>query len=500
MEEIFKDEAVRELLERYKIIWSLDHAIRLLSWDLRVMMPQKGVEERSIATANITVLKQKLLLSHEILELLDKAEGREERLNDYELGVLRYLKREIHYAKALPPSLLKEYTQTVGEARVRWREARRRNKYEIFKPYLEKIIDLSRKMADHLGYEEHPYDALLDRREEGFTVKDVDKIFNVLEPGIKRILEKVTAEGHYPSRHELEKKKYDVDVMVKLNREILEKLGYPLGVRSRLDVSTHPFTTGIGIRDVRITTRYAGLDFKRSLFGAIHEFGHALYNLQLDEKFMTTPLARGASSGIHESQSRFCENMIGRSREFAEAAYPIIKKHLKFVGEYTPEELYLYFNMVRPSLIRVDADEVTYNLHILLRYRLEKMMITGEVKVEELPERWNNLMEELLGVRPKTDTDGLLQDVHWSSGLAGFPAYTIGNIVSAQIKFHAEKELMGLERYIKELEFKPIREYLREKIHRWGATYPPKELVKRILGEEIDPKYLIRYLERKYLR
>jgi len=499
-QEVFTNSVVKEILKKTRVIWALNHASSLMGWDLRVNMPREGVTERSIASSEIAVLTQKLTLDPELIKLVEKAEEISDELNDYERGVVRVLKREIKIAKALPPKLVEEYTRITGEARVRWREARSRDNYEIFKPYLAKIIELSRKIAEHLGYEEHPYDALLDMREEGLRTKDVDSIFKVLEPGIRKVLDKIATRGSYPSKHELEDVRYDVEAMTKLNREVLEVLEYPLGVRGRLDVSTHPFTSSMGIKDVRITTRYEGYDFKRSLFAVIHEFGHALYALQIDERLMTTPIARGASGGVHESQSRFWENIIGRSKTFVEAIYPILAKHLEFVKNYTPSDIYLYFNTVKPSLIRVDADEVTYNLHILLRFKLEKLMITGEVKVDELPELWNSEMERLLGVKPKTYREGLLQDVHWSSGLAGFPAYTLGNIIAAQIKYHAERELKEIHDYIAELNLKPIREYLREKVHRWGATYPPKELIKRNFKEEINPTYFLKYLEEKYLQ
>ncbi|MEM1549612.1 MAG: carboxypeptidase M32, partial [Candidatus Methanomethylicia archaeon] len=242
-----------------------------------------------------------------------------------------------------------------------------------------------------------------------------------------------------------------------------------------------------------------GKDFKRSMYSTIHEYGHALYELQIDERLSGTLLATGVSGGMHESQSRFWENIIGRSRVFAEAIYPIIKKHLKFVEKYTPEELYYYFNTVKPSLIRVDADEVTYNLHILLRYKLEKAMITGDVKIGELPEVWNSEIERLIGVRPKSDSEGVLQDIHWSSGLGSFCNYTIGNIIAAQIRKHMMKKIK-IDEEIMKLNFKPIREYLKEKVHIWGSTYEPKELLKRSFNEEMNPIYLLEYLEEKYLK
>ncbi len=497
---LFENEVIKEILKKARTIWAISHAMSLMSWDIEVNMPREGVTERSIASSELAVLRQKLILDPELVKLVEKAEDKLEELNDYERGVVRVLKREIRIAKAIPPEVLQEYTRTVGEARIKWREAKQKDNYEIFKPYLAKIVELNRKMADYLGYEEHPYDALLDLREEGLRTRDVDGIFEVLEPGIKRALDKILAEQRFPREHELEKVKYDVDSMVKVNMEILKILEYPINTRGRLDISAHPFTSSMGIKDVRITTRYEGIDFKRSMYAVIHEYGHALYELQIDEKLMTTPIARGASAGVHESQSRFWENIIGRSRAFAKAIYPTLTKHLKFLEKYGPEELYIYFNTVKPSLIRVDADEVTYNLHILLRFKLEKLMITGEVKVDELPELWNSEMERLLGVKPKTYREGLLQDIHWSSGLGGFPGYTLGNVIAAQVKYNIEKELGELDKYIEELNFKPIREYLKEKIHKWGATYAPKELIKKSFGEELNPKYFIDYLERKYLK
>lgn len=497
---LFENEVVKKIIDKTRVIWALDHASGLMGWDLEVNMPREGVTERSIAASEIAVLKQKLTLDPELLKLVEKAEGIIDELNDHEKGVIRVVKREIKIAKSLPPKLVQEYTKLTREARIKWREAKAEDKYEIFKPYLAKIIEYNRKIAEHLGYEEHPYDALLDLREEGLRTRDVENIFRVLEPGIRKVLDKVLSDKLYPMEHELEKQKYNIDAMVKLNEEILRILNYPLGTSGRLDVSAHPFTIGLGIKDVRITTRYVGYDFKRSLFAAIHEFGHALYELQIDERLMATPIAGGVSAGLHESQSRFWENIIGRSRQFTEAIYPKLTEHLDFIKKYTPNDIYLYFNTVKPSLIRVEADEVTYNLHILLRFKLEKMMLMGEVKVDELPELWNNEMERLLGVKPKTYREGLLQDIHWTGGLGGFPGYTLGNIIAAQVKHYMEREIGEIYEYTEKLNFKPIQEYLKEKIHKWGSTYAPKELLKRSFGEEMNPKYFLNYLEEKYLQ
>ncbi|MEM4740547.1 MAG: carboxypeptidase M32, partial [Zestosphaera sp.] len=274
--------------------------------------------------------------------------------------------------------------------------------------------------------------------------------------------------------------------------------GFPIGKRARLDVSAHPFTINMGLKDVRITTRYEGYDFKRTLFSVIHEFGHALYELQIDEGLKYTPVGSGVSLGIHESQSRFWENVIGRSRAFVNAFIDLIRL-VSPARDRDPEDIYVYFNTVKPSLIRVDADEVTYNLHIILRFKLEKLMITGEVKVAELPELWDHEMESLLGIKPKNYSEGVLQDIHWSMGSIGyFPTYTLGTLLSSQIAYYMDRDLGGLYAHVVNKDFQRIKDYLREKIHRWGSIYPPKELLLKSFGETYNPEYFVGYLESKF--
>ncbi len=495
---MFENEVIKEIIEKYRVLWAIEHALSLMSWDTETYMPKAAASDRGIAAAELNLLSRKIMLSDEFTSLVDKAE-KQEGLNDYEKGVVRVLKRAIRIYKAIPPKLLEELVKTTTKARIVWREAKEKDDYAMFKDYLDKIVKLCREIAEHLGYDEHPYDALLDLHEEGLRTRDVDNIFNAITSDIKSILDKVLSEGYYPREHPLERVKYDIKAMESVNREILDILGYPKD-RARLDVSAHPFTIGMSIYDVRITTRYEGYDFKRSLFSVIHEFGHALYDLQIDPAISKTPIGSGVSLGVHESQSRFWENIIGRSREFTNAIYDILRKHLEFLKDYDVEEVYRYFNCVKPSFIRTEADEVTYNLHILLRFKLEKLMIAGEVKVEELPELWNNTMDELLGIKPSTYREGILQDIHWSMGNIGyFPTYTIGNILSAQIAYHADRDLGGLKNLVSVLKLEPIREYLKEKIHRWGSTYEPKELIRRSFGEDINPRYFIEYLKSKFL-
>ncbi|MEB3773873.1 MAG: carboxypeptidase M32 [Desulfurococcales archaeon] len=498
-EEVFTNKTVKDLLREYRVIWALGHAQSLLSWDSETYMPPEGVSERAIAMAELSVLSRKLYLRPDFVKLVERASAIED-LNDYERGVVRVLTRTIERLTKIPEELVYERAKTSQEATHAWRKAKEKSDYSIFKPYLERIIDINRRIAEHLGYEEHPYDALLDLYEEGLKTRDVDRIFEGLIPGLKKILEETLSAGYYPQHHDLEKVEYRKEDLEAVNREILDILGYPWS-RGRLDESPHPFTNGIGVKDVRITTRYEGVDPKRTIYAVIHEFGHALYELQVDERLMYTPIAGGASLGIHESQSRFWENIVGRSPWFTAKVREVLGKRLDIVKRYSSEEFYRYVNTVRPSLIRVDADELTYNFHIYLRFKLEKLMISGEIGAEDLPELWNSLMEELLGVKPRRDSEGVLQDIHWSGGMIGyFPTYTIGTIVSAKLWQAVEEEVGSLGDVIEGDRLGDLRAYLREKIHRWGSTYPPKELLQRSLSWSLEPEPLLRYLEWKYLR
>ncbi|MGB9729379.1 MAG: carboxypeptidase M32 [Thermoprotei archaeon] len=495
---LFQNKIVLDILEKYKTIWSIGHALAVLKWDVETYMPESGIEERSISVSQLNLLKQKLILDPDFISLIDKADEIRD-LNDFESGVVRVLKRSIKIYKSIPPKLLEEFSKVTQESVVIWKNAKIKNDFQTFQPYLEKIMVLSREIAEHLGYKEHPYDALLDLYEEGLTSRDVSSIFDSIVPTSKKVLETVLERKNYLQKHPLEDVTYSTDIMRNVTKELATILGYD-HKRFRIDTSAHPFTIGIGIRDVRVTTRYEGKDFKSALFSLIHEYGHALYELQNNEAFIATPLAGGVSLGIHESQSRFWENMIGRSKQFSKAVYPILAKHLDFLSKFSANDLYLYFNTVKPSLIRVDADEVTYNLHILVRFEIEKLLLNNEIKVSDVPELWNENMEKYLGIKPKTYSEGVLQDIHWSQGSVGyFPTYTIGNVVAAQLRAHMLKDIPDLYDQIANLKFTSIKDWLKDKIHKWGSTYPPKELLKKAIGEEINPHYFLQYLEEKYL-
>jgi len=490
---------VNLILDAYKPMWSLNHAISLMGWDFETYMPTSGTEERGMADSQLHILHKNLLLNKDFVGLVESAK-KLDGLSDLEKGIVRVLNREITKQIKIP----NELTQAESLERIRgnmvWREARQKSDFMMYAPHLKKMIEIKKQIAEKIGYEKHPYDALLDSFEEDLTVDDLDKVFGELTPRIQKILKKLVDLGSpFCKESKLAKSKYDIQSVDKLNHDILTLLQYDRK-RFRMDVSTHPFTETMGLNDVRITTRYEGTDFKKSISSTIHEAGHALYDLQCDQSLSVTPLEGGSSLALHESQSRFWENIVGRSLSFVQLIAPMIRKQVNFANQVSHHELYLYFNNVKADYIRVDADEVTYNLHIALRYEIEKKIFGDELSVSEIPEFWNDRMEQLLGVRPTNDSQGVLQDTHWSSGLFGyFPTYTLGNLVSAIIASKMRKDLEDYEKDIKRGDFQPIREWLRLKIHQHGSSYAPKVLLKNTLNEGYNPDYFVTYIETKYL-
>jgi carboxypeptidase Taq len=490
---------VNQILDAYKPMWSLNHAISLMGWDFETYMPTSGTEERGMADSQLHILHKNLLLNKDFVGLVESAK-KLDGLSDLEKGIVRVLNREITKQMKIP----NELTQAESLERIRgnmvWREARQKSDFMMYAPHLKKMIEIKKQIAEKIGYEKHPYDALLDSFEEDLTVDDLDKVFGELTPRIQKILKKLVDLGSpFCKESKLAKSKYDIQSVDKLNHDILTLLQYDRK-RFRMDVSTHPFTETMGLNDVRITTRYEGTDFKKSISSTIHEAGHALYDLQCDQSLSVTPLEGGSSLALHESQSRFWENIVGRSLSFVQLIAPMIRKQVNFANQVSDHELYLYFNNVKADYIRVDADEVTYNLHIALRYEIEKKIFGDELSVSEIPEFWNDRMEQLLGVRPTNDSQGVLQDTHWSSGLFGyFPTYTLGNLVSAIIASKMRKDLEDYEKDIKRGDFQPIREWLRLKIHQHGSSYAPKVLLKNTLNEGYNPDYFVTYIETKYL-
>ena len=472
----------------------MTHSQAVLGWDTETGMPEGGARPRGIAAGQLELMAQKATVA---LEGLVKRAEKANDLDDMEKGVVRQMRRGLDYYLKVPPEVVDQIQRVTTEATVVWRTARKKSDFKLFRPHLEKIVDLQRTVAEKLGYEKHPYNALLDQFEEGFTVADANAVYARLIPESKKLLAKVTTAGVYPSKHPLESVKYDREVMERVNQEVTGLLKMP-PARFKMAVSTHPFTTQIARDDVRITTRYEGVNFKSTLYSTIHESGHAIYGLGVDEKLAYTPLVRGASFGIHESQSRFWENVVGRSREFVKLVDPILRKNLPFVKTYDDEALYRYFNTVRKSFIRVDADELTYNFHTALRYEVEKKVIAGDVSVSEVPSLWNDTFEEYLGMRPRNDAEGALQDVHWSGGSFGyFATYTLGNVVAAMI-WHKMRDGEVIRDALNKGDILLLKDWLGMNIHRYGSTYSPKDLQKRVFGEAYNQERLLQYLRQKF--
>lgn len=491
---LFSNPEILDIVEKYRPIAAMTYSQSMLGWDMEVNMPDAGATARGTAQAELELLRQKMTIN--LANLVEKA-GIQKTLNDAEKGIIRIIKRDLDFYQKLPAKLLEDLQKATSEASVPWRQAREKSDFKIFQPHLQRITDLKRKQAEYLDPSTSPYNPLLDLSEEGLTTHDLDKIFSELIPRLKIILSKTLAAGVFPKKHPLEDVDYDIQAMKQVNARLLTIFGMPTH-RFRQDVSTHPFSIRIAGDDVRITTRYEPKDFKASMFGLIHECGHALYELQVDHELDFTPTGTGVSAGLHESQSRFWENIVGRSRQFIPMVYPLLKNNLDFLDSYSEDRVYQYFNIVRPSLIRVEADELTYNFHIAMRYELEKKMLEGTVEVSELPSVWNDMIEDYLGKRPRDDAQGVLQDVHWSWGqFATFPGYSLGNIVAGMLWSNlTKKKLLPIK---DEKNLSSLKSWLAENLHKPGATYAPKELLNRVFGRGYDPSGLVNYLENKYL-
>lgn len=406
--------------------------------------------------------------------------------------IVRETKRDIDHAKKFPPEFVEKMALLTSKAFSVWVEARQKSDFKHYQPILEEIVEMKKEEAELIGYTNSPYDPLLDEYEPDMTTAKVDAVFEPLAIELAKLIGSLNA-ATVPQLPEF---KYPIELQSRLNQEISAELGYDLkaGV---ISVSPHPFTVSMHSSDVRVTTRYDETDFWVALGSTIHEVGHGLYEQGLPEADWGTPLGEAVSLGIHESQSRSWENFVGRSQSFCEYLYPKLEKHFGKLP-YTPEQLYLWLNKVKPVPIRVESDEVTYNLHIVLRYELEKALIEGQMTVADLPAAWNAKIKNYLGLDIKNDAEGVLQDVHWSHASFGyFPTYTLGNLYAAQLFASAEKAMPGLEAGFARGEFKPLLDWFRQNIYVAGRRYHPDELIERATGQKLDPKYLLEHLERK---
>jgi carboxypeptidase Taq len=482
----------------------LIHISSLLSWDQETYMPAKAVGERAEQLELLSGLIHDRQTDPEFGGLLSQAGADDRRpfgpddAAPVERAYLRELYRAYRRSTRLPRRLVTELAKQAAIGQARWVEARKASDFGLFAPQLSVILGLVRESAACLGYREHPYDPLLDEYEPWMKTSEVEKVFAGLRVRLRALLDRIVASGRRPNTSFLNGP-YAVDRQREFSLTVLRDIGYDFQ-RGRLDESAHPFSTTLGRADVRLTTRYNPEFFNTGVFGTIHEAGHGLYELGIGPELADTILADGTSMGIHESQSRMWENFIGRSLPFWVYFYPRLKVLFPQALETVRlEDFHRAVNAVQPSLIRVEADEVTYNLHILVRFELEKRLISGDLPVGELPGAWNAQYRQALGVEPPDDAQGVLQDIHWSMGSFGyFPTYALGNLYAAQFYRTMKRDLPGMEGELARGEFAPVLSWLRDKVHRLGRLVPAAELCRQVTGESLDPACLAEYLEGKY--
>lgn len=475
----------------------------LLGWDLRTGAPKKGVPIFAKAKGTLSTDSFKLATSEEMGECLDILTNPDvfKTLEAELRACVRERKKSYDKQKSIPAEMFKEYVILQSNSVTAWEKARANNDFSTFEPYLEKMIQFQKDFAKlEGGTYDHPYDAMLDDYEPGLTVAKLDPLFAALRESSIALLQRIQASANQP-RTDIFAQKYDVQAQKDFNRFMLPQLGYDLEA-GRLDESSHPFALAINTGDVRITTRYLEDNVRSAIFGTIHETGHALYEQGVNPAYEGMVIRRGASFGIHESQSRFLENIVGRSAEFWTYFYEDLQRFFpEQLAAVSLEDFYRAINYVEPSLIRVEADELTYNLHIMIRYEIEKALMEETIQVKDLPQVWNDKMQEYLGITPPSDALGVLQDIHWSQGGFGyFPSYSLGNLYAAQLLNTMEQKLPHFFDDIANGNFSTIREWLRENIHQYGKLYTPAELIQNVTGEELNAKYLVDYLEQKYTK
>ncbi len=463
----------------------------LLGWDQETHMPEKGSENRANQAVIIQNLIYDKLTSEKLwtsIKNLKKA-----KLKSKDKIVLRELEKDVSKLRKLPKEFLETLSKETVRANSAWQKARKQNNFEIFKPHLKKIVKLNQEKAKYLNPKISPYDALLNEYEEGMTSEKLTILFKGLKKDLVELLEKIKQSKEYPSEKNLNLK-ISKESQDKISKDIVQKIGISFD-KVCYNIAPHPFTTTLGENDFRITNRYE-TSFE-SFFSAIHEAGHALYEIGMPEKYTNTVVKDAPSLGIHESQSRFWENMIAKSETFWKGYYDFYKKHLN--KKITLNKFLKEINKVKPSYIRVNADELTYCLHIILRFEIERDLINGKLKVSDAKKQWNQKFQEMFGLKIKNDNQGILQDIHWSHGSFGyFPTYAIGTIYSSQILKAIKKEIKNFDDLVENQKFEKILKWLRKNIHSKGRKFIADEIIKKATGSGLNPKIFINYLNKKY--
>ena len=490
---------MQELVELAEEIEDLSHIGAVLSWDQMINMPPGGAEERGNQLAALGRIIHEKFTTDEVGQLISELAEEVGDLNAEtdEARMVKVSKRAYDKQTKIPLPLLMEFIQTTTMANETWVKAREEADFSIFQPDLEKIVDLRQQHANLFKPYDHIYDPLLDDFEPGMKTAEVKEIFEKLRPQQVELIHAI-AEKEPPDNSFL-KKHYKEDYQEIIGRDVITRFGFDWD-RGRLDETTHPFTTAFGLGDVRITTRYLKDDAGSALFSTMHEAGHAMYEQGLDKKYNRHPLSGAASLAIHESQSRLWENLVGRSKEFWSFFYPSMQMLFpEYLSNVSMEDFYRGINKVEPSLIRVEADEATYNMHIMLRLEIEIGLMEGTIKVKDLPEIWNTRMQEYLGITPPDDAQGVLQDIHWSGGMIGyFPTYALGNLASVQLWDTMLEQHPNVLDEIAQGKFDTILGWMREHVHRYGSKFEPQEIMLKATGSKITPEPYMKYLKTKY--
>jgi carboxypeptidase Taq len=484
-------DAYDELLTRVERLTYLQDAGGILGWDQQVTMPDGGAPARAKQQSALSGQIHELRTDEQVGEWLDELDGAD--LTEEQAAVVRETRRSYEEATRVPGDLVETITETSSAAQQVWRDAKAEDDFDAFAPTLAEIRDLQIERAEHVDPDRDPYRVMFEGVDPDLELATVEDVFDDLGEALPPLIEYLQAAD--PDLATLPDETWDEETELALDRAALEELDYDFE-RGRLDTSPHPFTSGTQF-DCRVTTWVKPEDPMNSLMATIHEYGHASYQLGLPQEHYGTPLGQ-ARGEIHESQSRFWENHVARTRPFWEYFAPTLNDHLG--TDLTPQEAYEVVNQIYPeNLIRVEADELTYHLHIILRSEVEKRLVRGEIEVSEVPRVWNDHMEEYLGIRPGTDSEGCLQDIHWTSGFAGFQSYTVGSVLAAQLDAAMREDLnQDVDELVREGEFEPLLSWMNEHVHRHGGRYPTDELIERATGEPLTAEYFIDYAREKF--
>jgi len=485
--------------EKYKAhlikIADIDSTIALLNWDQEVMMPEKGANTRAQQIATLSGLRHEIFTENSFGDLLNILS--DSKLSDEEQRNVNETKKEYNRSKKYSTDFVQLMSKTISQAFTAWQEAKTNNDFSVFAPFLEKLVELKKQECEIIGYNGHPYDALLDEFEPGSNVKDLDVLFTDVKSQLVDFVQDI---AQAPQNNEqMMFQFYDKDKQLAFTESLLSQMGYDFKA-GRQDLSSHPFSISFGSLDARVTTRVNENNLSEIMWSSIHEGGHALYEQGLKIENYGLPAGTYLTLGIHESQSRLWENNVGRSLGYWKNNFKNLQKTFsENLSEYSTEDFYNAMNIVKPSLIRTSADELTYHFHVLIRYEIEKELIGGTIEVKDLPEIWNAKYKEYLNIDVPSDTEGVLQDIHWSHGSFGyFPTYSIGSFYATQFFEQAKKDIPNLEQQIESGDFKALLNWLRTNIHQHGRLFAASELCERVTGEKLNFKYFMDYAKDKY--